>query len=375
MLLDATQFTTFDADAIHLASLKWNKQRTRPRLTMKDGTEYEITVPGKTVDDLKNLTLGDWKKIAEELNRILIDKGILDGSQDAPVNARALDQLMVNKTGVTWNGNTLNHTDGHNTKDRFKTIKTLSKNNIRSTGLVTPPSPPGPGAPPPPPGPGAPAAVTTTAAAIDALKKIGGVDKNLLKTIADDIVADVTNTTANDYTNRDGSILWNDLAIELTDNHTKADALFDGIDSIPDAKKAEVKEKIRAVYVANAVATVMNGIALEATTAIRALGNWKTGVQNVIIEECYQNIWTNKFQPLIADDGDLIDPVKNRLKVELTEAKIKTIIKTRLQQLQADELRRPKGQYEEYWDKAKVGAGAVKSVFNWASGLLSGNDD
>ncbi|MDP1835722.1 MAG: hypothetical protein Q8K75_07310 [Chlamydiales bacterium] len=380
MLLDGTKYVNFEADAPHLLSLKWNKQRTRPRLTMRDGTQYEITVPGKTVKDLENLTLGDWKKIAEELNRILVDKGILDALVPSPANAHCLDKLLINKEGVTFDGTTYKHVDGTDTKARFKTMRNLSGKAIPST--VTPPSPSAPPAPvPPAPGPGAPvvpgAPAANAQAAMSALKKVGGMQKAVLDKVAAEITADVDNTSAR-FMNAAGTIQnWEDLAIDLSDSNTKADAIYnDNVADIPDAKKAEVQQKIQAVYAAKAVEIVVNGVVTEATAAIKAQRNWKTGVAQDIVDECYDNVLADKFQPLIDDSqSPLIDPVKNRLKVELTEAKIKSVIRTRLQQLLADEARRPVGQYQGYLNQAKAAGSAVKGAFNWASNLWNGEDD
>lgn len=107
-----------DFNTPSLAKLSLNP---KGRPVVKIGrTSYEMRLTGKP-----NLTLPQWKTVAERLDTILVQKNILDGRSDT--NKNRLDGLRVHDEGITFDGRTTSHVQGTNTTALWGEITHLAQ--------------------------------------------------------------------------------------------------------------------------------------------------------------------------------------------------------------------------------------------------------
>jgi hypothetical protein len=361
MLLVGNKYVNFD-NAPHLGELKWNKQGTKPLLTLKDGTQYELKLLGASLDDYKNLTLGDWKKIAEETDRMLCAKGILDAAHDQSHNSSFLDKVEINAKGVKWNGGVIRHSDKQDTKDSYKELKKFTKGIIKKAPLIQhpapAPAPQGPAAgqlpaPPQAPGAGGPGAPAPARGALEALRRDRAIDEDAREAYATAITQKATDTILAYQDHNTGAIAdYEAAANELTKDETADNIYNDAGHNLQNQDYA--KGKIKAALAEKAGEVIINAVKDGAEIEIKK-GAWKDTRRDDVIDRVYDNSIKDAFN---VDNMDLeSNLLKQHLRPQLTEEKLKGLIRSRLQELLAKEAAQPQSEFQKAWKTTKNVAG------------------
>lgn len=362
MLLAGNKYVNFD-NAPHLGELKWNKQGTKPLLTLKDGTQYELKLLGASLDDYKNLTLGDWKKIAEETDRMLCAKGILDIANDRSHNSSFLDKVEINAKGVKWNGGIICHRDVQNTKNSYKELKKFTKGIIKKAPLVQHPAPapaaqgPAAGHPPAPPqapggagGPGAPAM-----GALEALRNDRTINKNAREVYATAITQKATDIILTHTEQRTGFIYNYEAVANKLTKDKRADNIYSTLGyNLNDQEYA--KSKIKAALVEKAGEVIIKAVKDGAEIEIKKENTWKDTSPDNVIDRVYGQIKDAFKVGRMNLESDLL---KEHLRPQLKKEKLKGLIRSRLEELLAKEAVQPQSEFQKAWKTTKNVAGKV----------------
>lgn len=340
MQLSSVEYTHFTTP--HIEKLKWNRQQTRPVMRLKDGSKYEITLPGKNVEELKNLTLSDWKNIAEQIDRILTQKGILNEREEAPVNARALDQLLINKKGVVFSGTLYKHGEGEDTKNHYKQLKSYAKGHVshppqaeRAERADLPAQ--------------VPSQPMTVIAAKRALEAVPGCGSRLLQAAEQDI-----DSLINDN--------WQGSAFAIAD-HRRVDSLLQA-QRIPENREAEIAPKVEALYNAQAVELIANSIFTEVEQMLRERGDLNRGERESLIEGVVQDMLEVYSLHISGGHEQLNSKVRRQLCTLITEDRIREATTSCLERL-LREYPAPKSLLKQTVNATKSVGRAVRGIYHF----------
>ncbi len=310
-------------------------------LTLHGGTKYEMTIPGYNKG--QPIPLGEWKEIAERMVRIMKhdDIGILDASKPA-ANTHKLDQAVINKTGVTFDGAVRNHTPAttpiyKELRERIKKFGDLEasalKKSIPSPKALEDEKKAKKG------GKKGKAPVaddegniipTTEVKPLGNLPSVDGLDEHHRAAIQNDIevscgVAKETPAKNGDgqaYLDETGRIKhWATLANALTtpgrNKKTKAQDTFEKIqDEIPNNVKAQVKNIIDDRYLGEALNVYQEGIEYAIDKEIEKYEGWRKADANEVTDFVTKTI-RSQITTHIAKNGtiknkDLLEAIKKR---------------------------------------------------------------
>ncbi len=378
MELSATRYIVFD-DARHIRELRYTPMG-KAVLTMKDGTEYEMGAKGKTVADYNQMRLSDWKKIAEETDRILQDKGILANDADVCPELHCLDKVMINKSGVTYyppgaEAVHIKHDDTDdgkiNTTARYETLEKAAKgwesalrNQYRPSGGgggggSAPASggagaggPPPPGSSPLPVGAGDPAEVRLAhGATITEAAGLAGVGEDFVRGTMVQAVKDqysiVRNTKLhggdNAYVNDKGEILDMEGYINALTSDATINAAVARMRDIPGGKEAGVRSATQRLLVNIATDICQQWLTPEIDETIKAAASWKHKAEtdrDVFKDHIVRAVRDGQGQYLGADASNPLTNAELRQAVKesvLSVANVERCVESRLEALLAAE--------------------------------------